>query len=132
MSNLANDLPITPRPFDPFVYRMLAGIVLGISVLNEGFILNMRFQRIPNLQRVVENIKLDSIGRGGEMLLKWNFLANAAGMLALGLSIAALWKLARTQIVAAYFISFIAIGSTLATEIAITRVWTRVLSKALG
>ena len=118
-------------PMDRFVYRMLAGIALAICVLNAGFVLNMRFQRLPNLERVVESVKLESIGRGGELLMKWNFIANAAAMLALGLSIAAFWKLGRSQIVLAYLISFIAIGTTVAAEIAITRVWTRILSRVL-
>lgn len=133
MSMLTQNTPVTSKPFDPFVYRMLAGMVLGIATLNAGFLINMRFQRIPNLQRVIESVKLDSIGRGGEFLIEGPFqvLANSIAMLALGFSIAALWKLGRSQIVAAYFLSFVAIGTTVAMEITITRVWTRVLAKLL-
>lgn len=131
MSAQPKAAPLTPTPVDPFVYRMLAGIVLGASILNFGFAANLHLQRIPNLQRVIESVKLDNIGRGGEWLLEKHFLLLPAAGIAVGVSIGAFWKLGRSQLVLAYLINFVSIAMTLAAEVANTRVWTRVLSKVL-
>ncbi len=123
--------PTSRPPIDRFVYRMLAGIVMGIAVLNAGFATNTHLQRIPNLKRVLESVKLESVGRGGEWLLNRHFLVTSAAIGALGVSIGAFRNPTRSVIVFSYSLNFIAIAMTIAAEVAITRVWTRILSRVL-
>lgn len=122
----------TPSPpVDTYLYRLLAAVSFGILLLVFGFGLNMKFQRIPNLQRVVENARLESIGRGGERLFEYTWVLVALPASSAGVALAALWRPSRRQLTAAFALSFMSIAVMLAAELAATRVWTRVLGKLL-
>lgn len=118
-------------PVDAFLYRLLAAINCGILLLVLGYGLNMKYQRIPNLQRVVESTRLENVGRGGERLFENTWVLVALPAVAAGVAVIALVRPARGLLASAFALSFISIAVTIAAEVATTRVWTRVLSKLL-
>lgn len=118
-------------PVDTFLYRLLAAINCGLLLLILGFALNLAYQRIPNLHRVVENARLESIGRGGERLFEHTWTLVAIPAMAIAVGIVALARPGRRLLAGAFGLTFISIAVTLAAEVALTRVWTRVLGKLL-
>jgi len=118
-------------PVDTFLYRLLAAINCGILLLVFGYGLNMKYQRIPNLQRVVESTKLESIGRGGERLFENTWVLVALPAAAAGVGLTALMRPGRRLLATAFALSFVTIAVTIAAEVVTTRVWTRVLGKLL-
>ena len=123
--------PLDKPPLDRFLYRLLAAIGCGIAILTAGFDVNIAFQRIPNLRRVVDNLHWNDIGRGGVWLFACPWLPLSMATLALLVSLTAFARPRRGVLATAFLVNFAAIGLTLAAEIAASRVWTRVLSKLL-
>lgn len=111
-------------PIDRFLYRLLAGTAVGLAIMIAAFAANQAFQRIPNAQRVMQERHIDAAGRIGEQLFAHPYLALGAAVAALLVSAAAVIRLQRPLLAGAFVCNFIAAGLTVATEVALSRVWT--------
>ena len=119
------DLPPQLKlPLDKFLYRLLAGMAAGTALLLSAFAANQTYQRIPIAQRVMRNHAISSVGRAGEFLFAYPYVALTAAVFAFVVSLAALAWVRRPLLVAAFLSNFAAAGVMIATEVALSRVWT--------
>jgi len=124
MSRPSDAPPQLKLPLDKFLYRLLAGIAAGCALLIGGFAANQAFQRIPIAQNVQRDFAVSSVGRAGELLFEHPYVPMGVAALALVISLAAMAYVHRGLLATAYICNFAAAGVMIATEVALSRVWT--------
>ena len=120
-------------PADTFLYRLFAATSCGIAVITAGFAANLALQRIPTLQRAAENyVGLHSVGRAGDFVFEHPYWPLIAASLALIASVVAFATIRKSAMAVALICNFGAMGLTLAAEVAMSRVWTRMLTTTVS